>query len=83
MLARGKRVSEGRGSHALRIRQAREALPESDRDLLDQVDLERRTRNRVAYEWGEVSDYELESADRATEALIAAVASALAAGGQD
>lgn len=77
LLSAGRRVTEGRGSHALRIREARKLLPSGMAELLDEIDLERRTRNRVAYEWGRVSGYELESADEATEELLDAVASVL------
>lgn len=70
LAAAGKRVSDGRGAHALTIAEAGRVLGADQRAAIVAIDGARVARNRTEYDAQPVSRQQLEGLEAATQALL-------------
>ncbi|MEX2193751.1 MAG: hypothetical protein WD844_00560 [Thermoleophilaceae bacterium] len=73
LLADGCRVAAGAGSHIVTLHEVRRRL-DAEAEVLDRIDLVRRTRHAVFYEADEVSSEELRTATGDATHLVEAAA---------
>ena len=70
LASEGKRVTDGRGAHALTIREAGKALGPKAQDLIPVLDAARVTRNATEYDAQPVTEAQLESVRATALALL-------------